>query len=128
MSLQETTVTEPETEINASIIKWENDNKKKKPELESIIKSERYTIKGLLGRGCWGRVFEGYDKLLEQEVAIKILDPLNATVEQMIYRNLDEFNAMRKEGGKLTACANIVPRRFEVDAHGKPFIVMPKKK
>ncbi|HJX05346.1 MAG TPA: protein kinase [Candidatus Nanoarchaeia archaeon] len=100
--------------------------KNKDSHLESIIDSERYELKEFLGRGCWGIVYAGYDKILEEEVAIKILSPNQVGLEQMMYRNLDEFNAMRKEGGKLTACANIVPRRFEVDEQGKPFIVMPK--
>ena len=101
-------------------------NKNKPSNLELLIDSERYELKELLGRGCWGVVYAAYDKILEEEVAIKILSPNQIGLEQMNYRKLDEFNAMRKEGGKLTACANIVPRRFELDKKGKPFIVMPK--
>jgi len=93
--------------------------------LESVINHSRYITKNFLGRGCWGKVFSGYDTLLDQEIAIKILDPIHLARKQMQYRQIDEFNAMKKEGGKLTASANIVPRRFEVDSNGKPFIVMP---
>ena len=99
----------------------------KASQLELIINSERYELKEFLGRGCWGKVYAAYDKLLEEEVAIKIFSPNQTGLAQMAYRLLNsEFDAMKKEGGKLTASANIVPRRFEVDSCGKPFIVMPK--
>ncbi|KYK25922.1 hypothetical protein AYK26_01435 [Euryarchaeota archaeon SM23-78] len=94
--------------------------------LEHLIKSERYTLKGFLGRGCWGKVAHYWDTVMKEDVAIKVMAPGLTAEKQMLYRQLNEFEAMRKEGGKLTACANIVPRRFELDEEGKPFIVMPK--
>jgi serine/threonine protein kinase len=97
--------------------------------LESIvIDSSRYEIKYPIGRGCWGAVYSAYDHILEEEVAIKILDPSDVAKEQMKHRNLDAFKAMTKEGGKLRACANVVPRTFELDNRGIPFIVMEKYK
>jgi len=126
MSTQEIEMT-PRTDETVVVPKRKkHTTNKKTSELEGIINSERYELRGFLGRGCWGIVYAGYDKILEEEVAIKILSPNQIGLEQMNYRNIDEFEAMRKEGGKLTACANIVPRRFEMDEQGKPFIVMPK--
>ncbi|HHE36401.1 MAG TPA: hypothetical protein ENL16_01135, partial [Candidatus Woesearchaeota archaeon] len=60
-------------------------NKNKPSNLELLIDSERYELKELLGRGCWGVVYAAYDKILEEEVAIKILSPNQIGLEQMNY-------------------------------------------
>jgi len=95
------------------------------PNLEKVIDSDRYKIVGFLGRGCWGSVYEARD-LLGRTVAIKVIDPTDSAKRQMQERNLDELAAMKNEALELQACANIVPRTFEVDKNGVPFIVMPK--
>ncbi|MBW3016787.1 protein kinase [Candidatus Woesearchaeota archaeon] len=98
---------------------------KVKSGLEKIIDSDRYKIKNFLGRGCWGSVYEAFDAELERAVAIKIWDPNETAAKQMVERNLDIMKAAKKEAQELSDCANVVPRKFETDANGKPFIVMP---
>jgi serine/threonine protein kinase len=101
-------------------------DKRAPPDLERAIDSERYKITEFLGRGCWGSVFAARDTILDREVAIKILDPTDIAKRQMQERNLDQLAAMKNEALEMQACANIVPRAFEVDRRGVPFIVMPK--
>ena len=96
--------------------------------LEGVIDSDRYVLLsgGTLGEGIWGKVYYAYDTLLDKYVAVKVLDPSEFAQSLMADRNLTEFEALRKEAVALDACANIVPRTFEVDKNGKPFLVMPK--
>src|SRR5574341_2152789 len=101
------------------------EDKRAPPDLEKVIDSDRYKIVGFLGRGCWGSVYEALD-LLGRTVAIKVIDPTDIAKRQMQKRNLDELAAMKNEALELQACANIVPRTFEFDKNGVPFIVMPK--
>lgn len=98
-----------------------------KTELESIIVSERYKIteEKPIGRGFWGVVYRAKDTLQDEEVAIKVLNPTEIANQQMRERQLNEFEVMRKEAGRRAACGNVVPRDFELDKNGKPFIVMP---
>lgn len=93
--------------------------------LEGIIDSDRYTIIMEIGRGCWGSVYHAKDNQLKKDVAIKIHDPNEIAEEQMKERNLTELEAMLNEAQELADCANVVPRKFERDSNGKPFIVMP---
>nr|MCK4929754.1 protein kinase [Nanoarchaeota archaeon] len=115
----------PEVAVN---IKDEQENlvSSSDSNLENIIKSERYTLKGLLGRGCWGIVYHGQDSIMDEEVAIKILYPNEVAQQQMQERNISPIKAMKKEALKLAACSNVVPRKLEIDEEGKPFIVMPR--
>ncbi len=88
------------------------------------LKTDRYELLGELGRGAWGVVYEANDKVMGKKVAIKILEPSELARKQMKERNLDDFKAMQKEWA-LAPCANVVPRSFESDGEGKPYIVMP---
>ena len=90
-----------------------------------VLNTQRYEIDRQVGRGTWGAVYSGKDTVLDEEVAIKVLDPTDLAREQMEYRNLTSFEALRKEGKGLAACSHVVPRRFEIDNNGTPFIVMP---
>lgn len=96
------------------------------PDLEHVIDSERYKIIKLIGRGCWGSVYSANDTLVGREVAIKVMDPTDIAKKQMQVRQLTEHDAMRKEALDLQPCNNVVPRTFEVDSKGTPFIVMAK--
>jgi len=95
-------------------------------DLESrVIEHGRYSVGVFIGRGNWGCVYEGIDIYTNEKVAIKVLNPTEDALRQMRERGLDYFEAMKKECAELKACSNIVPRKFEIDSNGKPFIVMP---
>ena len=93
--------------------------------LEGVINSERYTVKSLLGKGTWGRVYRAEDSQLRVDVAVKVLDPTPLAEDQMRHRQLTEERIIKHEALELTACSHVVPRMFAVDKNGKPFIVMP---
>nr|MCK4929755.1 hypothetical protein [Nanoarchaeota archaeon] len=102
-------------------------------DLDNVIASDRYTIcrdetgeKVVHGQGQWGIVYRFFDNLLGEYVAIKVPSPQALALEQMDYRNIDLFRAIRKEAGKRKLCANVVPTEFEVDAEGRPFNPMPE--
>ena len=92
---------------------------------ESPIRSARYEVMELIGRGTWGAVYSTRDTLLDRFVAIKVLDPNPVAHQQMLDRNVDALRVIQNEGDLLAGCANIVPRKLEVDENGKPFLVMP---
>ena len=94
--------------------------------LEGVIDSDRFKLVEFLGRGCWGSVYAAHDTVLDKTVAIKVLDPNELAKKQMQERKLDALAAMKNEALDLQACAHIVPRTFELDKNGTPFIVMPK--
>ena len=91
---------------------------------DEVISHPRYTVGEVLGRGSWGTVYEANDNATGETVALKVLNPTPAAREKMKTRKLTPFGAMRNEGD-LAACANVVPRSFEVDSQGTPFIRMP---
>lgn len=102
-------------------------------DLDNVIASNRYKIcldengkKVVHGQGQWGIVYRFFDNLLKEYVAIKVPSPQALALEQMDYRNIDLFRAIRKEAGKRKLCANVVPTEFEVDAEGRPFNPMPE--
>jgi serine/threonine protein kinase len=95
------------------------------PDLERVIESDRYRLIQFTDRGCWGAVYEAEDRETGKRVAIKILDPTEVAQSQMEHRNLTPEKAIKKEAVILAPCSNVVPRIFERDKHGKPFIVMP---
>ncbi len=91
-----------------------------------MISSKRYSLTGeLLGEGCWGKVYRGKDKKFGNEVAIKVFSPTDVAEKQMKHRGLDTESAMKKEALELSNCSSIVPRNYEEDDNGQPFIVMP---
>src|SRR5690348_4553324 len=66
--------------------------------------AERYTLKGVLGRGGMGTVLSARDDLLRREVAVKVLDPQLEAVPELMQSFVEE--------AKLTAQLehpNIVP-------------------
>jgi serine/threonine protein kinase len=102
------------------------------------IKSSRYELVGMAGRGDWGTVYVCKDKEFPAEqsigifsdpskalVAIKVIDPQPLAREQMLKRGIDLETAIKKEAMELANCRNIVPRRFERDENGQGYIVMP---
>src|SRR3989344_9372362 len=95
-------------------------------ERKPVLRTNRYEIGKEIGRGCWGTVYAAKDNETGQEVAIKVFDPNEIAKEQMRHRNIDPYEVMRKEGGKLANLPNVVPRRLEVDEDGNRFVVMPR--
>jgi len=97
--------------------------------LDDVLKTNRYKLICHIGRGTWGRIYEAEDKYhANSQVAIKVLDPTETARKQMKERNIDAFKAMRKEAAPSTLSEkyeNIVPRSFEIDHNGRPFIVTP---
>ncbi len=84
----------------------------------------RYEIIGELGRGTWGVVYKAKDKVLDKEFAIKVLEPSENAKEQMEERGLDNLRAMQNEWA-LAPCAHVVPRSWQIDNAGRPYVVMP---
>jgi serine/threonine protein kinase len=96
-------------------------------DIPEVIDHERYEIEGYINRGCWGKVYKAKDTFTGKDVAIKVLDPNELAKQQMEDRNLTLEDAVRRESAELELepCSNVVPRKFEVDRNGLPFIVMP---
>jgi len=94
---------------------------------KGIIDHPRYITNEemFVARGNWGKVYRCYDRVMEDFRAIKILDPSAIALEQMKERGLDAIKAIKKEANELVNAAYIVPRKFEIDNKGRPFIVMP---
>jgi serine/threonine protein kinase len=92
--------------------------------LEEIIDSPRYELITETGRGTWGVVYRAKDIATGKIVAIKILEPTETAQKQMEHRQITPFSAIANEDW-FEACSNVVPRRFEIDNNGRPFIVMP---
>ena len=88
------------------------------------LATSRFTLFEKAGSGCWGDVYRARDNATAEEVAVKVLNPTELAQKQMKERNLSPFEAMRNEAG-MAACSHVVPRSFEIDEEGKPFIAMP---
>jgi serine/threonine protein kinase len=93
-------------------------------EFGDVLDTKRYKIHGIYGRGTWGTVYKAKDGATGEEVALKVLTPNELAKQQLVDRKITPFEAMRKEGD-LSPCAYVVPRAFEVDEAGTPFIRMP---
>lgn len=90
------------------------------PELEVSPESfprERYKALELIGEGGSGRVYRCLDRLLENQVAIKLLLSLNR--DQVI-----SFQKEAKAGSVLQHEGLVSVRDFGVTASGAPFMVM----
>lgn len=88
------------------------------------IKSNRYKDIGEIGKGTWGTVHAAEDLLTGARVAIKTLTPTELAETQMEHRGLDSSDILRREAG-FGAARHVVPRLFNLDEAGVPFIVMP---
>ena len=101
---------------------------KKDGRLEKIIESDRFEILLFepLGSGAWGEVYLVSDKRDKKERVVKVQKLNHIAKRQIKERNLEPFEAVKKEATELMACAHIVPRNLEFDNNGKPFIIMPK--
>ncbi|NLV44385.1 MAG: serine/threonine protein kinase [Candidatus Hydrogenedentes bacterium] len=58
--------------------------------------SDRYIVQALIGRGGMGSVYKVLDKVLEEELALKILLPHFATDKQVVERFINEVRITRK--------------------------------
>src|SRR5688572_14648123 len=56
---------------------------------------ERYELKGRLGRGGMGAVYSAHDRVLDRDVAVKVLDPASAS-EETAARLLNEARILAR--------------------------------
>lgn len=82
----------------------------------------RYTLHGLLGSGGYGAVYEGWDRIIERRVAIKLLHAKGSAVEE-------RFNREAKLQAKLETATSQVVRVYDIGAQSFydrriPYIVM----
>lgn len=92
-----------------------------------VLRTSRYKLYGVLGKGSWGTVYAAKDTILGTKVAIKVLTPTEESKEKLRKRQITPFEAVAREGGFVSA-AHIVPREFGMDENNVPFIVMPQYK
>ncbi len=45
------------------------------PDLSGHVLNDRYELRAILGEGAFGRVYSGWDRRLEREVAVKVIKP-----------------------------------------------------
>ncbi len=90
-----------------------------------MIDTDRYEILNARAQGCWGTIVAARDREFGNQVAIKILNPAEIAKEQMLYRGTTGENVMKNEAIELTNAAHLVPRKYEIDNNGVPFVVMP---
>jgi serine/threonine protein kinase len=97
---------------------------------EVKLNSDRFTITDPhpLGTGTWGVIFNGYDKELDEEVAIKIHRPTDYARAQMERHKVTPIKAVKKGVRRRRACAHLVPTEYYRTDDGIGFIVMPKYK
>ena len=57
---------------------------------------ERFVVRRLLGAGAMGAVYLAHDRELDEEVALKVLPPLNTTDETAVRRFLNEIRVARR--------------------------------
>ena len=60
------------------------------------VLADRYEIRRLLGQGGMGRVYEAFDRTLEERVAVKVLRPQFAREPEMARRFLLEIRLARR--------------------------------
>lgn len=101
-----------------------NPNSIKPEEANHEIVSNRYKVRGILGRGTWGTVYRAHDELLGIDMALKKLTPSELAEAQLQHRNLTYIEVMMKEAG-FKAARHVLPRMYEMDENGEPFIIMP---
>src|SRR5688500_897260 len=56
----------------------------------------RYEVRSPLGKGGMGRVYRAYDRVLEEDVALKVLRPEFAREPEMARRFLSEIKLARR--------------------------------
>jgi len=108
----------------------EIDSRKNKTSLEVALNSDDYTLLRRVGKGSWGEVFEAKDNKLstpgkDKVVAIKVYRPNELAQAEMQKFGLNPLSLIKNEGLDLKACSFVVPRRYEEDKDGQPFLVMP---
>lgn len=96
----------------------------RKQDLDGILDHPHYKIEAPLGEGSWGTVYRARDCVRGGMVALKVLSPNATAREKMRHRELTPFEVLKNEGD-LAACSHVVPRAFEIDSRGTPFIRMP---
>ncbi len=89
------------------------------PDVGAVL-SERYRLDGLLGRGGAASVYRGWDLLLEQAVAVKVLRPDAASL------STSGFNDLRREAVAAMQLSHpLIARVFNYERHdGLEFLVM----
>ncbi|MEE9525455.1 MAG: protein kinase [Candidatus Woesearchaeota archaeon] len=94
--------------------------------LEQRIDDDRFEVyyDRVLGRGDFGVVYAARDLLMDELVAIKILDPIEEAEEKMEHRNLTLLKILKKEARKSAGCANNVHYEGFADKNENLFLKM----
>src|SRR5687768_17145785 len=88
---------------------------------EPVCLVNRYELRGLLGRGGMGEVYDGWDLRLDRPVAVKLLNSQLASQPEIRTR----FESEARAAARLTNPK--VVRIFDTGEHeGTPFIVMER--
>lgn len=88
---------------------------------EPVCLANRYELRGLLGRGGMGEVYEGWDLRLDRPVAVKLLNSQLASQADVRTR----FESEARAAARLTNPR--VVRVFDTGEHeGTPYIVMER--
>lgn len=88
---------------------------------EPVCLANRYELRGLLGRGGMGEVYDGWDLRLDRPVAVKLLNSQLASQPEIRTR----FESEARAAARLTNPK--VVRIFDTGEHdGTPFIVMER--
>jgi hypothetical protein len=95
------------------------------PRLDGFLETSRYDFEEVLGEGGWGLVAEAKDRATGRNWALKKLHMKPTAEEQLEARDLTPFEAIQKEGDIDVASDHLVPRSFEIDENGRPYIRMP---
>jgi serine/threonine-protein kinase len=88
----------------------------------SLTRLGKYEIRGILGKGAMGTVYDGYDAMIDRRVAIKTM-PLPDTSDAEAQDELARFRREAQAAGKL-AHPNIVAVFDYGEDAGLAFIVM----
>ena len=108
-------------DLSATRLFLNEKNELKDSDNESIY-NDNFTLKGMLGKGGIGRVFLGYDKNVERQVAIKELDPEKHSAKSG--RNVARFVREAKVTGQMEHPGIVPVYELGTKSDGSVFYVM----
>ena len=104
-----------------SVLDREGEPKKPKVDADTsqTVEIEGFQLEGLIGRGGFAHVFQGWDKTLQRTVAIKVLDR-----DRIDSRNRHRFLREAKTAGSIQSPHVVRVLTSGETASGRPYIVM----